>query len=134
MKRVPLKNVAFDIDGQTLACGQEQLEKLNKWLAEVTEKIDEKHRGAGMGVLVEHFKARDYFLRCAKRTTNLASINMTQLRALPVVLPSMDVQREFVEHFYATRSIQTQQSTATANAHSAFDALLARCFDALTAE
>ena len=58
MKRVPLKNVAFDIDGQTLACGQEQLEKLNKWLAEVTEKIDEKHRGAGMGDLAEHFKGR----------------------------------------------------------------------------
>lgn len=73
-------------------------------------------------------KAREYFLRCAKRTTNLASINMTQLRALPVVLPSMEVQREFLDHFDATRSIQSQQSAATAKAQAAFDALLARSF------
>jgi len=38
---------------------------------------------------------RAYFLRCAKRTTNLASINMTQLRALPVQLPPIPLQREF---------------------------------------
>lgn len=73
-------------------------------------------------------KARDYFLRCAKRTTNLASINMTQLRALPVVLPSMNVQHAFVEHFNAMRSIQSQQSAATAKAQAAFDALLDRTF------
>ena len=31
--------------------------------------------------------AKSYFLRCSKQTTNLASINMTQLRATPVPLP-----------------------------------------------
>ncbi len=74
-------------------------------------------------------KAREYFLRSAKRTTNLASINMTQLRALSVVLPSMGIQRKFVERFDAVRSIQAQQSAATAKAQATFDALLARCFD-----
>ena len=83
-------------------------------------------------IYLQASKARDYFLRCAKRTTNLASINMTQLRALPVVLPSMDVQREFVEHFNATRSIQSQQSAGTTKAQAAFNALLARCFAAPT--
>jgi len=73
-------------------------------------------------------KAREYFLRSAKRTTNLASINMTQLRALPVVLPSLDVQRRFVERFNAARSIQTQQLSATAKAKITFDALLAQAF------
>lgn len=73
-------------------------------------------------------KTREYFLRCAKRTTNLASINMTQLRGLPVVLPSVDVQHDFVERFSAVRSIQAQQSAATAKAQATFDALLAQVF------
>ena len=74
-------------------------------------------------------KARDYFLRCAKRTTNLASINMTQLRKLPVVLPPLEAQHKFVENFNAIHSIQSQQSAATAKAQAAFAALLARCFE-----
>ena len=37
---------------------------------------------------------RRYFLSCAKRTTNLASINSTQLKAFPVLLPSLVVQRK----------------------------------------
>lgn len=79
-------------------------------------------------IYLQASKAREYFLRSAKRTTNLASINMTQLRALPVVLPSMEIQRKFVESFDAARSIQSQQITATVKAQAAFDALLARVF------
>jgi len=40
-------------------------------------------------------KAKRYFLGCAKQTTGIASINMKQLRALPVLLPSMELQIEF---------------------------------------
>jgi len=36
---------------------------------------------------------RDYFLSSAKQTTNLASINMTQLRNLPVALPPLPEQK-----------------------------------------
>ena len=36
---------------------------------------------------------RDYFLSSAKQTTNLASINMTQLRNLPIVLPPLAEQK-----------------------------------------
>lgn len=39
---------------------------------------------------------RKYFLSCAKRTTNLASINATQLKHFPVVLPPLAEQREIV--------------------------------------
>jgi type I restriction enzyme S subunit len=37
-----------------------------------------------------------YFMGAAKQTTNLASINSTQLKALPVPVPSIDEQREIV--------------------------------------
>jgi len=36
---------------------------------------------------------RSYFLGCAKRSTNLASINSSQLREFPVLLPSLEEQR-----------------------------------------
>jgi type I restriction enzyme S subunit len=36
--------------------------------------------------------ARSYFVRCAKKTSNLASINMTQLRALPVLIARQGLQ------------------------------------------
>ncbi len=41
-------------------------------------------------------RGRAYFLDCAKRTTNLASINSTQLKALPVPVAPLDQQRTIV--------------------------------------
>jgi type I restriction enzyme S subunit len=43
--------------------------------------------------------ARAYFLKCAKKTTNLASINMTQLKALPVPLPPIADQLRIASMF-----------------------------------
>lgn len=45
--------------------------------------------------------ARSYFLRSAKQTTGIASINMTQLRALPVLVPPLAQQREFLDRIEA---------------------------------
>ena len=39
---------------------------------------------------------KDYFLSKAKKTTNLASINQTQLRAFPVRFPSIEKQYEII--------------------------------------
>ena len=39
-------------------------------------------------------QGRKYFLACAKQTTNLASINSSQLKAFPIQLPSLDIQAE----------------------------------------
>lgn len=41
--------------------------------------------------------SRAYFLRSAKQTTGIASINMTQLRAVPVAVAPLAQQRRFVE-------------------------------------
>ncbi|WOG30466.1 restriction endonuclease subunit S [Endozoicomonas sp. 8E] len=38
-----------------------------------------------------------YFMGCAKQTTNLASINSTQLKAFPVVLPAIEEQVEMAK-------------------------------------
>ena len=44
---------------------------------------------------LQHQKAKQYFLGCAKQTTGIASINMRQLKALPVLLPPFFLQNEF---------------------------------------
>ena len=44
---------------------------------------------------LQHQKAKRYFLRSAKQTTGIASINMKQLRALPVLVPPIDLQKQF---------------------------------------
>ena len=46
---------------------------------------------------LQHQKSKRYFLRCAKQTTGIASINMKQLRALPVLLPPIGIQEMFAD-------------------------------------
>jgi type I restriction enzyme, S subunit len=46
--------------------------------------------------LVQSFYGKGYFLEVAHRTTHLASINSTKVKAFPVVLPSIEVQRRIV--------------------------------------
>lgn len=46
---------------------------------------------------ISSFYGKAYFLSCAKQTTNLASINLTQLKEFPVLLPPLSEQRKIVE-------------------------------------
>ncbi len=61
---------------------------------------------------------RAYFQSCAKRTTNLASINMTQLRACPVPVPPVAEQHRIVARVdELTRLLdRLEQRLAAANA------------------
>lgn len=47
--------------------------------------------------LIGSNRGKSYFLRSAKQTTGIASINMTQLRAFPLLSPPIAVQLSFVE-------------------------------------
>jgi type I restriction enzyme, S subunit len=46
---------------------------------------------------ISSFYGKTYFLHCAKQTTNLASINSTQLKEFPVVLPPLKEQQKIAE-------------------------------------
>jgi type I restriction enzyme S subunit len=72
--------------------------------------------------------ARNYFLKSAKRTTNLASINMTQLRNLPVVLPPLSAQEVFAGRVADCRSIEKSQAAGVDLAGTAFQSLLHTVF------
>lgn len=78
--------------------------------------------------LVSSRYGKTYFLRVAKKTTGIATINRTQLGGFPVVVPPLGRQEEFGEKLGAVRSIQSQQSAATAKAKATFNALLAGTF------
>ncbi|HBU30144.1 MAG TPA: hypothetical protein DEB56_11655 [Thiobacillus sp.] len=57
-----------------------------------------------------------------------ANINSKELKAFKVALPPLALQQDFAGKIEQVRSIQSQQSTATAKAQAAFDALLAHTF------
>jgi len=42
-------------------------------------------------------RSKSYFLGCAKQTTGIASINMTQLKNMPVLLPPIKKQNTFID-------------------------------------
>lgn len=73
-------------------------------------------------------EARMYFLGCAKRTTNLASINMTQLRALPVLLPPLALQKEFAARVSDIRAMQAEQAASRRRLDDLFQSMLHRAF------
>lgn len=58
-----------------------------------------------LATLIGSEYGKRYFLRIAKRTTNLASINKTQLSAFPVLLPDLWEQQKIVERLAATQKL-----------------------------
>lgn len=71
---------------------------------------------------------KGYFLRVAKQTTGIASINKTQLGKFPVLVPPIELQNDFVARVEGIQSIIGQQEAAQASAESSFQSLLSRAF------
>lgn len=62
---------------------------------------------------LKHQKAKRYFGGCAKQTTGIASINMRQLKALPVLIPPIELQEQFVtfvEEINKSKLLEAQQA------------------------
>lgn len=68
---------------------------------------------------------RAYFLSCAKRSTNLASINSSQLKAFPVVLPPIEEQRRIASILAAWDDAIVLTQSLLANRTVQWQALLA---------
>ena len=72
--------------------------------------------------------AKRYYLRCSKQTTNLATINMTQLRATPVPVPPVELQRRYALVDNQHASMQNIHREALRQAEHLFHSLLNRYF------
>ena len=73
--------------------------------------------------------AKNYFLRCSKQTTNLASINMTQLRATPVALPPLPMQHQFAKLVGRYERLRAVQRESLRQTEHLFQTLLNRAFN-----
>jgi type I restriction enzyme S subunit len=73
--------------------------------------------------------ARSYFLRVAKRTTGIASINKTQLGQLPVWVPPLPLQTSFAEKVHRIEALARTLDAAAAKAEALAASLSAEVFD-----
>ena len=65
-----------------------------------------------------------YFLSVAHKTTNLACINTTKLKALPVLLPPLSEQREIVAQLAAVDAKLAAEESRRAALAALFQSLL----------
>lgn len=77
---------------------------------------------------LQHQKAKRYFLGCAKQTTGIASINMKQLRALPVLVPPLKLQEQFAAFVHQVDKSKVAVQKSLDEAQLLFDSLMQQYF------
>lgn len=77
---------------------------------------------------LQHQRSKRYFLGCAKQTTGIASINMKQLRALPVLVPPLTEQVDFVSFKAETNKSKVAVQKSLHETQLLFDSLMQKYF------
>jgi type I restriction enzyme S subunit len=109
------------------------------WNEELPECIHQNHifrvRLTHSGVLplflnwlVGSPRGKAYFLRSAKQTTGIASINMTQLRDFPLLMPPLSLQQTFADRLQVIESMKASHRAALAESDALFASLQHRAF------
>jgi type I restriction enzyme, S subunit len=109
------------------------------WNAELSECIHQNHifrvrltsdRIAPLFAnwLISGARGKRYFLKSAKQTTGIASINMTQLRGFPLLIPPITLQREFARRVTAVEALKTAQRASLGELDALFATLQHRAF------
>lgn len=78
--------------------------------------------------LVASQRGKRYFLRAAKQTTGIASINMTQLRDFPLLIPPQSIQQEFAKQIAVVEKLKGIHRASLAELDSLFASLQHRAF------
>lgn len=78
---------------------------------------------------LKHPNPKIYFLRCAKQTTGIASINMNQLRSLPVLLPPIHLQKQFSDFLIKVEQIKTTMQQGLQKLETLYKARLQEYFE-----
>jgi type I restriction enzyme S subunit len=77
---------------------------------------------------LQHHRAKRYFLGCAKQTTGIASINMKQLKALPVLIPPLSLQQSFASFVSCVERQKSRVRSALEESQLLFDSMMQRYF------
>jgi type I restriction enzyme, S subunit len=78
--------------------------------------------------LVGSQRGKKYFLRSAKQTTGIASINITQLKGFPLIVPPTPLQEAFADHIRALEALKANHQKALAELDALFASLQQRAF------
>lgn len=78
--------------------------------------------------LIGSQRGKKYFLKQAKQTTGIATINMTQLRGFSLLIPPLDLQQEFARRVEAIEKLKTTHCASLSELDSLFTSLQHRAF------
>lgn len=91
-------------------------------------RLDSRYIPKYFEYLLQSQYAKQYFLRCAKKTTNLASINITQLKLLPMPNVSIELQQKFVDFIMSLDKQKTLTKASYKQLNDNFNSLMQRAF------
>lgn len=72
---------------------------------------------------------KKYFLRAAKQTTGIATINSTQLKKFPVILPPIELQLKYAQIYNRVEELKETGIKSGAELDNQFNALIQRYFE-----
>jgi len=108
------------------------------WHGEIGDCIHQNHifrvrpgpdiRSEFLSAIIASERGKRYFLRAAKQTTGIATINMTQLRAFPVLMPPLDRQNAYVRFIDRARSVREKLRHHADTVDGVFNSLVAGAF------
>ncbi|MFZ2173512.1 MAG: restriction endonuclease subunit S, partial [Rhodococcus sp. (in: high G+C Gram-positive bacteria)] len=109
------------------------------WRGEIAEAIHQNHifrvrihsenlNATYLNWTIGSRTGKAYFLKSAKQTTGIASINSTQLKSFPVPLPPIAQQKEFAEKTLRVEEAKTLHRAALSGLDSLFASLQSRAF------
>jgi type I restriction enzyme S subunit len=78
--------------------------------------------------LIGSARGKQYFLIAAKQTTGIASINMTQLRSFPALLPPFDLQQKFAKIVQNQIELRKKLDLVNNQQNNCFHSLTQRAF------
>ncbi|HEK2766022.1 MULTISPECIES: restriction endonuclease subunit S [Morganellaceae] len=81
-----------------------------------------------LAALAASHYGKTYFLSCAKRSTNLASINSTQIKEFPVLVPPLPEQKKIAQIFSTWDKAITTTELLLTNSHQQKTALMQQLF------
>jgi type I restriction enzyme S subunit len=109
------------------------------WKGEVPECIHQNHifrvrltstqlNPLFLNWLVGSERGKRYFLKSAKQTTGIASINMSQLRSFPLLIPPLTAQKEFARRIASVDGLKSAHRASLAKLDMLFKSLQHHAF------
>ncbi len=83
---------------------------------------------AYLSALIGSERGKRFFLRAAKQTTGIATINKTQLKSFPALLPPRSIQINYLDFSEKLRSASSRSKEHLAQSDNLFNSLLQRAF------